>query len=72
MTTKLRHQPRVRGGRARLSPYVLHEIDMELNRIARYCKVSKSWVIAVILADALHIPGQVGYETPKNMLRRVK
>ena len=67
---KIRSQPRVKGGRARLSPYVMHEIEMELNRIASYCRVSKSWVVATILADALHIKSQPQYEIPK--IRRVK
>ena len=70
MTKRVKFQPRVRGGRAKLSPYVMHSIDMELNRIASYCRVSKSWVIATILADALHIKDQAQFETPK--IRRVK
>jgi hypothetical protein len=72
MTKKVRvkSQPRVRGGRQRLSPYVMHSIDIELNRLASYCRVSKSWVIATILADALHIKDQAQYEVPK--IRRVK
>ena len=70
MTKKVRRQPYVRGGRARLSPYVMHQTDIELNRIARFCGVSKSWVIAVMLADACHIKDQASYEKPK--LRRVK
>jgi hypothetical protein len=69
-TKKVKRQPRVRGGRQRLSPYVLHQTDIELNRIARFCGVSKSWVIAVMLAEACHVKGQVGYDVPK--LRRVK
>ncbi len=67
---KIKSQPRVRGGRQRLSPYVMHQIDIELNRVARFCGVSKSWVVSVILADALHIKDQPQYETPK--LRRIK
>jgi len=73
MTKKVKRpkrQPYVRGGRAKLSPYVMHQTDIELNRIAQFCGVSKSWVVAVMLADACHIKDQAGYEVPK--IRRVK
>lgn len=68
----MKRQPRVKGGRARLAPSVLHEIDIEIARVARKFGVSKSWVIALALADAMGIQGQADFHEPVRKLRRVK
>jgi hypothetical protein len=68
---KSRHQPRVKGGRARVSPSLLHEIDFEVAKMAHRFGVSKSWVIAVALADTFGIKEQADYHESRR-LRRVK
>jgi len=69
--TKTKRQPRIKGGRSRLSPTVLHEIDWEVSKMAVRFGVSKSWVIAVALADTFGIKDQPSYHESRK-LRRVK
>lgn len=71
MKSKQRHQPRVKGGRARVTPSLLHEIDFEVAKMANRFSVSKSWVIAVALADTFGIKDQADYHESRK-LRRVK
>ena len=71
MKRQRRSQPRVKGGRARLAPAVLHEIDFEVSKMAARFGVSKSWVIAVALADTFGIKDQADYHESRK-LRRVK
>jgi hypothetical protein len=66
-----KRQPRVKGGRARLAPSVLHEIDVEVTKVARQFGVSKSWVIATALAEVMGIKDQADYRETRK-LRRVK
>jgi hypothetical protein len=51
----LRQKP-VKGGRLRLSPSVLREIEGAIARLAVRHNASKSFVVAVLLADQLDIP----------------
>jgi predicted subunit of tRNA(5-methylaminomethyl-2-thiouridylate) methyltransferase len=71
MQAKIKRQPRVKGGRARLAPSVLHEIDWEVSKTAAKFGVSKSWVIAVALAEVMGIKTQADYHEVRK-LRRVK
>lgn len=66
----MRFQPKVRGGRLSLHPSVVPAIKREVEACARLHKVSKSWVVAVALADAfgIDIPGYA--EGPKRKRRR--
>lgn len=56
-----RSQRPVRGGRAPLPATVLKEISREVDRQARRFGVSRSFVIAVALADAFGIDDQEQY-----------
>lgn len=60
-SNKIRRQPPVKGGRQPLPACVLREIHSKVERLARIHKVSRSFVIATILADALKIDKQVKY-----------
>lgn len=62
---KYRRQRPIRGGRAPLPSCVLNTIHEAVDRDARKYGVSRSWVIAVILARAYRIEEQESYETPK-------
>ena len=55
---KIRRQPAIKGGRAHLTPSVLYSIEEKVEALARTHGVSKSWVVATILADAFHIKEQ--------------
>jgi Mor family transcriptional regulator len=55
-------QKSVKGGRKKLSPSVLKEINYEVERLARKYNVSKSWVVSVVLADAFGIRKQEKYK----------
>jgi predicted nucleic acid-binding protein len=57
----MRIQKRVRGGRKPLPATVLREIREKIEQLARRHKVSKSFVIATILAEALHVKSQEKY-----------
>jgi hypothetical protein len=56
-----RSQRPVRGGRDPLPSCVIHEISREVERLARKFSVSKSFVIAVALADVFGIEEQEQY-----------
>lgn len=58
----IRRQPPVKGGRAPLPSCVLHETEQRVRALAERHRVSRSWVIAVILAKALGISNQVTYD----------
>jgi hypothetical protein len=67
----IHHQKRIPGGRNPLPSCVLPKIYDKVDSIAKQYGVSRSWVIATILAELLHVREQVPYyEVSK--LRRVK
>jgi hypothetical protein len=55
------NQKRVQGGRQALGSCVLKEIRAEVTRLAREHRVSKSFVVATVLADAFKIKKQERY-----------
>lgn len=56
-------QPKVKGGREQVSPRVLREVRERADAIAARYNVSRSWVIAVTLADAFNVrmPAELHY-----------
>lgn len=66
---KIRRQAPVKGGRAHISPCVLHSIDNEVRRLANIYGVSRSFVISTVLADAFRIKQEKYYDVK---IRRVK
>jgi len=58
---KFRRQHPVKGGRDPLPSCVLHDIKNEVERVARRHRVSKSFVIAVALAEAFGVSEQEDY-----------
>lgn len=54
----IRRQKPVKGGRIPLSPTVLHEIDQAVAQTARRFSCSKSFVIAVALAEFFGIEAE--------------
>jgi predicted transcriptional regulator len=70
---KIRRQSPIKGGRKYLSPAVLQEIEAEVSRLAARYNVSRSWIVATVLADAFHIEKQERYyKTDETKIRRVK
>lgn len=67
----MQHQKRVKGGRVPASACVVRQLRAIVDRTARQFNVSKSFVIAVALAKAFHVPIE-SYETTERRLRRVK
>lgn len=57
----LRRQRPVKGGRKPLPSSVLKSIHHKVDEIARKFRVSRSFVIATVLAEALGIKGQEKY-----------
>jgi hypothetical protein len=57
------HQPWVRGGRDPLPACVLHDIWRHVDRDAAQFGVSRSWVIATILADHYKVKEQVSFKS---------
>lgn len=55
MTIKIRRQKPVKGGRQALPSCVTKEIHRKVERLARLHRVSRSFVIATILAKYLRI-----------------
>ena len=55
----IHRQPGVKGGRDALPSCVLHEIERAVQRKADEFSVSRSWVVATILADYFQINEQV-------------
>lgn len=68
---KIRRQSAVKGGRRRLSPSVVKEIEQEIAHCAKHYHVSKSWVQAVALGEAFGIDVE-SYIERRPQLRRVK
>jgi len=62
---KIRRQHPVKGGRAALPACVLREINAEVEKRARRFRVSKSFVVATVLAESFGISGQESYMVPK-------
>lgn len=67
---RVRHQPRLKYPRTAVSACVNREIEKELAATARKFGVSKSWVQAVALGDALGIDVVSYLETPKLIRKR--
>jgi len=68
---KYKRQKPVRGGRLPLPACVIKDIATEVTRLSRKFNVSKSFVIAVALADQFGIDEQEHYETKKTKLKLV-
>jgi hypothetical protein len=58
MAIKYRRQRPVKGGRESLPSCVIKDISREVERLSREHRVSKSFVIAVALADQFGIAEQ--------------
>lgn len=58
---KIRRQRPIKGGRLPLPATVLKDIEYEVEKEANRHRVSKSWVIATILAYHFGIDEQVSY-----------
>jgi hypothetical protein len=71
MKSRIRRQRPVPGGRDPLPACVLGEIRREVERTAARFRVSRSFVIAVALADYFGIAEQEQFSEPQR-LRRVK
>jgi len=67
-----KRQKPFKGGRLALPSCVLPKIRAVVEREARFFGVSKSFVIAVALADIFGISEQEHYAESKPKLRRVK
>lgn len=67
---KVRRQSPIKGGRDPLPSCVLKEIRAEVTRIAAEHNVSRSWVIATVLAEAFRIGEQVSYDETRRRRRR--
>lgn len=72
MPITIRRQRPVKGGRDPLPSCVLKSIRSRVEQIAHEHRVSKSFVIAVALADAFGIHDQESYIDRPAKLRRVK
>jgi len=57
----MRRQKAIKGGREPLPACVIRDIKVEVSRIAKRYDVSRSFVIAVALADAFGINEQEQY-----------
>jgi len=57
----VRRQRPIKGGRQSLPACVIKDISREVERLARQHRVSRSFVIAVALADQLGISEQESY-----------
>jgi hypothetical protein len=69
----IHHQKRIPGGRKALPSCVLPKTHSYVDFIARKYGVSRSWVIATILSEALGVREQESYKTVDSVkLRRVK
>lgn len=71
MKTTIRRQRPVKGGRQPLPACVLKDISIEVERLAARFHVSKSFVIAVALADQFGVEEQERYTEQPRRLRRV-
>jgi hypothetical protein len=69
--TTLRRQKPIKGGRIQLPSCVIKDIHMQVSRLATKWKVSRSFVIAVALADQFGIDDQERYYIkPDSMLKK--
>lgn len=66
-----RRQTPVRGGRQRMSAGLLKSIEREVNRTAARFHVSRSFVVAVALAQHFGVSEQETFEEPRQRLRVV-
>ena len=71
MKYKFRRQSPIKGGRQSLPSCVLADIEYAVEKEAARHKVSKSWVIATILAYHFGIDEQVSY-LPQPKARHIK
>lgn len=71
MPMKIRRQRPIPGGRRPLPACVLKEIRVEVERNAARFHVSKSFVIAVALADAFGVADQESYLVDERKRRRI-
>jgi hypothetical protein len=62
---KLQRQKPIKGGREPLPSCVIGDISREVERLSRKFRVSKSFVIAVALADQFGIDEQETYIKPE-------
>jgi len=62
MSYKIRRQKPVKGGRESLPSCVINEIKHKIERLAREHKVSRSFVIATILAESLGVKIELYWE----------
>lgn len=59
---RIRRQSPVKGGRHPLPACVLKSIERRIRELAWQHRVSRSWVVSVILAKALNINDQEHYD----------
>ena len=73
-TITRRRQPAIRGGREALPSCVERHIWAEVDRAARRFRCSRSWVVAVALADAMGIDlePKERYDAPTVVARKKK
>ena len=69
MKQKVRRQPPVKGGRISGSHALLQDIEAEVERLAKIYNVSRSWVIATVLADAFRIKEQPSFYGERKLSR---
>ena len=69
MKYKIRRQPPVKGGRVPGSHALLQTIEAEVERLAKIHGVSRSWVIATVLADAFRIKEQPSFYGERKLRR---
>ena len=67
---KMQRQRRVPGGRKALPACVLKEIERAVENEAKRFHVSKSFVVAVALADAFGVKDQERYVAPLKLVKR--
>jgi len=67
---KIQRQKPIKGGRQPLPSCVIKDISREVERLARQHHVSKSFVIAVALAEQFGIEEQETYLPQPRRLRR--
>jgi hypothetical protein len=67
MKSGIRRQKPIKGGRTSLPSCVIKDIHTEVSRLATKWKVSRSFVIAVALADQFGIDEQERYFPQRDM-----
>lgn len=66
----MHRQKPVKGGRSYLSGVFIKSLNREINRQARMFNVSRSFVIATTVAEALGVKDQEDYKTRDVRFRR--